>query len=127
MNILIPIAPATKKNSNQIVKVRGRYMVIPSAKYKKYEKECGKHLPQTDEPIDEPVNVCCIYYMPTRRRCDLVNLQEATLDVLVKYGILADDNSNIVVSMDGSRVYYDKENPRTEITITPIPDHTKVG
>jgi Holliday junction resolvase RusA-like endonuclease len=55
--------------------------------------------------------------MPTHRRCDLVNLQESTLDVLVKYGILADDNSNIVVSMDGSRVLYSKENPRTEIEI----------
>jgi Holliday junction resolvase RusA-like endonuclease len=46
-----------------------------------------------------------------------VNLQESTLDVLVKYGILADDNSNIVASMDGSRVLYSKENPRTEIEI----------
>ena len=120
MRIVIPIAPATKKNSNQIVKVRGRYMVIPSAKYKKYEKDCGKYLPSLAEPIDEPVNVCCVYYVPTRRRVDLVNLQEATLDVLVKYKVLADDNSNIVVSMDGSRVYYDRDEPRTEITITPI-------
>lgn len=120
MNILIPIAPATKKNSNQIVKVRGRYMVIPSAKYKKYEKDCSKYLPSLAEPIDEPVNVCCVYYMPTRRRVDLVNLQEATLDVLVKYKVLADDNSNIVVSMNGSQVFWDKDDPRTEITITPI-------
>jgi Holliday junction resolvase RusA-like endonuclease len=55
--------------------------------------------------------------MPTHRRVDLVNLQEATLDVLVKYGAIIDDNSLIVASMDGSRVYYDKENPRTEIYI----------
>ena len=95
-------------------------MVIPSAKYKKYEKACAEYLPQLTEPIEEEVNVCCTYYMPTRRRVDLVNLEEATLDVLVKYGVLADDNSNIVVTMDGSRVYYDKENPRTEITIMPI-------
>lgn len=94
-------------------------MVIPSKRYKDFEKACKPYIPGT-EPIDYPVNVCCIYYMPTRRRCDLVNLQEATLDVLVKYKVLADDNSNIVVSMDGSRVYYDKDEPRTEITITPI-------
>jgi hypothetical protein len=37
--------------------------------------------------------------------------------VLVKYGAIIDDNSLIVTSMDGSRVYYDKENPRTEIYI----------
>jgi Holliday junction resolvase RusA-like endonuclease len=58
--------------------------------------------------------------MPTKRRCDVVNMLEATLDILVKYGVLADDNSNIVVSMDGSRVLYDKENSRTEVEITPI-------
>lgn len=119
MNIIIPIAPTTKKNSNQIVKARGRYMIIPSAKYKKYEKECGKYMP-TIEPIDEPCNVQCVYYMPTRRRVDLSNLLSCTLDVLVKYKVLADDNSNIVATMDGSRVDYDKENPRTEITITLI-------
>ena len=126
MNILIPIAPATKKNSNQIVKVRGRYMVIPSAKYKKYEKECGKYLPTLDEPINYPVNVCCTYYMPTRRRVDLVNLEEATLDILVKYKVIADDNSSVVVSMDGSRVFYDKDNARAEITITAINEVTNV-
>lgn len=119
MNIIIPIAPTTKKNSNQIVKAKGRYMIIPSAKYKKYEKECGQYMP-TIEPIDEPCNVQCVYYMPTRRRVDLSNLLSCTLDVLVKYKVLADDNSNIVATMDGSRVDYDKENPRTEITITLI-------
>lgn len=95
-------------------------MVIPSAKYKKYEKDCGQYIPSLAEPINDPVNLCCTYYMPTRRRVDLVNLEEATCDILVKYGVLADDNSNIVVSMNGSRVFYSKDNPRTEITITPI-------
>lgn len=119
MNIIIPIAPTTKKNSNQIVKAKGRYMIIPSAKYKKYEKECGQYMP-TIEPIDEPCNVQCVYYMPTRRRVDLSNLLSCTLDVLVKYKVLADDNSNIVATMDGSRVDYNKDFPRTEITITLI-------
>ena len=94
-------------------------MVIPSSQYKMYEKECGQYMPQI-EPIDQPCNVECIYYMPTHRRVDLSNLLACTLDVLVKYKVLEDDNSNIVASMDGSRVEYDKDNPRTEITITLI-------
>ena len=94
-------------------------MILPSEKYKQYEKECGYYLTHV-EPFLSPCNVQCLYFMPTRRKVDLVNLQEATLDVLVHYGILMDDNSNVVVSMDGSRVFYDKENPRTEITITEI-------
>lgn len=119
MNILIPLAPTTKKNHQQIVKAKGRYMVIPSSQYKKYEKECGQYMPQI-EPIDQPCNVECIYYMPTHRRVDLSNLLACTLDVLVKYKVLEDDNSNIVASMDGSRVFYDKESPRTVIKITPL-------
>jgi len=55
--------------------------------------------------------------MQTRRRVDLVNLLEATCDMLVKYKVIEDDNNKIVVSHDGSRVFYDKENPRVEITI----------
>lgn len=67
--------------------------------------------------INEPVTVRCMYYMPTRRRVDLVNLLEATHDLLVKYEVLADDNCGIIYSVDGSRVLYDKENPRTEVEI----------
>ena len=118
MHIVIPLEPRTKKNHQQIISTNGRPLVIPSKQYKQYEKDCGifiDNLPFTT--YDVPVNVKCEYYMGTRRRVDLVNLQEATLDVLVKYGVLVDDNSNIVASMDGSRVLYDKENPRTEIWI----------
>lgn len=58
--------------------------------------------------------------MPTKRRVDLVNLLEATCDILVHYGVLADDNSSIVAGHDGSRVLHDKERPRVEVTITEI-------
>ena len=58
--------------------------------------------------------------MPTKRRVDLTNLMEATHDILVHCGVLADDNSKIIVSVDGSRVEYDKNNPRTEIEITEV-------
>ena len=38
-------------------------------------------------------------------------------DVMVKAGLLDDDNFNIIASHDGSRVLYDKSNPRTEVYI----------
>lgn len=91
-------------------------MVIPSKQYLQYEKDCRWFIPRVDT-IQNPVNVKAVFYMPTRRRVDLVNLQEALLDILVKYEVLADDNSNIVYSMDGSYVDYDKERPRTEVFI----------
>ena len=70
------------------------------------------------ETIDYPITLRCIYYMPTRRKVDLCNLLEATCDMLVHHKVISDDNSGIVCSHDGSRVYYDKENPRTEVEIT---------
>ena len=100
--------------------IKGRPVPLPSKEYKDYEKACAPFIPRLKVPISEPVEVKMVYYMPTRRRVDMVNLQEATLDILVKYGVLADDNRNIVYSQDGSRVFYSKENPRTEITIEPI-------
>ena len=75
-------------------------------------------IPKRGVPIDFPVNVTCIFYMPTRRACDLTNLLEAIDDVMVKAGLLKDDNYNIIASHDGSRVLYDKANPRTEVIIS---------
>jgi Holliday junction resolvase RusA-like endonuclease len=112
----ISLPPITKKNHQQIVRVNGRPMVIPSKQYKQYEKDCSVFLPRI-ETINEAVNVKAVYYMQTRRRVDLCNLHEALCDVLVRYGVVEDDNSKIIASMDGSRVEYDKENPRTEVTI----------
>lgn len=122
MKIVIELQPVTKKNSQMILVNRktGRPFISPSAKYKAYEKAAGYYLTsrRPEEPIDYPVNVECRYFMKDRRRVDMVNLQEATLDVLVKWGVLKDDNSKIVASMDGSRVDVDKARPRTEIIIT---------
>lgn len=120
MKITIPIPPRTKKNSQRIVMVKGRPMVLPSREYKEYEKVCAPFIPRLKVPISEAVNVKCIYYMPTRRRVDLTNLLEATADLLVTYGVLADDNRNVMYAVDGSRVFYDKEHPRCEIEIEPM-------
>lgn len=113
----IPGNPITKKNHQRILKTRdGRSFVAPSAQYKDYEEAVGWFIPKMG--IDSPVNVKCLYYMETKRRVDLVNLLEATMDCLVKYGCLKDDDSKIVQGHDGSRVLLDRKNPRVEVTIT---------
>ena len=111
--------PITKKNSQQIIKVKGRSIIIPSSQYRRYEKECLLQIPESMRyGISDAVNMECKYYMPTRRRVDLCNLIEATCDILVTAGVLADDNCRIVASHDGCAVYHDKQNPRVEITLT---------
>mgnify|MGYP001321897446 CR=1 FL=1 len=120
LNITIPLNPITKKNSQRIIKNRatGRPLIIQSETYKQYEKDCGFFLKQyKGKPIDEPINLKCLFYRKDKRGVDLSNCLEAIQDILVKYGILKDDKHSIVASVDGSRILYDKENPRTEIYI----------
>lgn len=115
----VPVIPVTKKNSSQILKsAKGRPFIMPSARYKQYEKDFMRFAPKTS--IDVLVNVKTVFYLPTRRLTDLSNLISAAHDCLVAAGTLVDDNYKIIHSVDGSRVYYDKENPRTEIEITEV-------
>ena len=115
----IPLGPISKKNSQQILinKATGRPFIMPSKKYKEYEQEALWFIPKNIF-INYPVNVKCLFYMPTKRKCDLTNLLEAVDDIMVKAGLLSDDNYTVIESHDGSRVFYDKDNPRTEVYIT---------
>ena len=122
MTITIPLAPVTKKNSNEIHvnHATGRRFVAPSQRFKDYQAACGYFIMRGDvKPVtDYPVNIKCLFYMPTKRRVDLTNLLEAIDDVLVHYGVIEDDDNKHLAGHDGSRVLYDKENPRTEIYIS---------
>lgn len=116
----VPLAPITKKNSQRIVKMGNRHCILPSEKYKEYESLALWYIPKRGVPIDFPVNVKCTFYMPNNRLCDLTNHLESIDDVMVKAGLLKDDNYKILASHDGSRVLVDKEQPRTEVVITRI-------
>ena len=116
---VIKMNPKTKKNSQRIVMNRktGRPFLLQSEEYTQYEKDCRYFLKIPDKPIDYPINIKYTFYRKNNIRCDLSNLIACCDDVLVKYGILVDDNFHIIVGHDGSRVKIDKENPRTEIII----------
>lgn len=120
--------PRTKKNHSMIAGSGKRCPVCH--KYEKQWVRQGKAhdkyaelaksqlLPLPPRPIECPVNVKYLFYMKTRRVVDGLNLQATIDDLLKDVGILKDDNSRIVVGHDGSRVLYDPDNPRVEITIT---------
>ena len=118
INLFIPVIPRTKKNNSRIIYSKGHPIILPSEKYVQFEKECEPYLQPLH--IDYPVNVQAIYHRPDRRRVDLCNLHEALCDVLVKYNVVKDDNCQIIASMDGSKVVYDKENPGIELVITKL-------
>lgn len=126
MNFTIQLIPISKKNHQQILKNKktGKRFVAPSKQYRDYERDAMWFVPKAKQ-IDYPVNVKCLFYMPTKRLCDLTNMLEAVDDVMVKAGLLKDDNYKIIASHDGSRVLYDKFNPRTEVYIERITECNK--
>ena len=122
MKITIPVVPRSKKNSQQIIinPRTKRPMIIQSKLYANYERECGLYLKKYKSNIDYSINLKIEFYVPDKRRRDIANYIEAIQDILVKYEVLRDDNYNIIYSLDGTRMYLDKENPRVEIEITRI-------
>lgn len=120
MTLTILGEPRTKKNSQRLIRAGLRTIPIYSEAYEQYRADFLRQVIGRKHMIESPVNIKCVYYMRTHRKVDLVNLIEATNDLLVDAMVLQDDNSNIVVGHDGSRVKYDKMNPRVEITITEV-------
>lgn len=122
----IPIHPVTKKNSQQIVPCRGRFILLPSKKYKDFERAVTPFLTVIKQELGQiyyPVNITAVFYVAKRLKYDLTNLLEAIDDAMVKAGLLADDNRDIIAGHDNSRVFYDKENPRIELTISKMDDY----
>ena len=123
----IPLDPRTKKNHQMIAGSGSRcpycgkhqkQFIRQGHAHSEYTMKAYPHLhPRPEKPINTPVRVTYRFYMGTRRKVDGLNLAAAADDLLVLAGILKDDNSGIVKSHDGTRVLYDKENPRTEIEI----------
>ena len=105
MSFTIEVPPVSKKNHSQIITnpKTQRPMLIPSNR----------------KDIDSPVVITASFYVGRARRCDLSNFIQALADVLVHYGAIHDDSYNIIVGWDGSRMYVDRINPRTEVVITP--------
>jgi len=108
----------------------GRRFVIQSKQYLTYENDClwqikeqltiiglQRRVPKPVLfPIVGSISLQAFYYMPDKRVPDLLNLLQATADILEKAKVIENDKN--IVSFDGSRIAgVDKVNPRTEITI----------
>lgn len=119
MIIKIPIMCRSKKNSQQILinKTTRKPFVSQSELYKKFERDCGYYLRKYAVNINYPINLKGTFYVKDRRKRDIVNLLNAIQDILVKYNVIADDNYNIVHSVDGSRIIYEKGREETIIEI----------
>ena len=119
MIIKIPLMCRSKKNSQEIhINCRtGKPFVSQGKLYKQFEAECGYYLLKFKKNISVPINLKCTFYVKDKRKRDIVNLLNAIQDILVEYGVIADDNYNIVKSVDGSRIIYEKGREETIIEI----------
>lgn len=119
IKITIPLLTIPKKNSQQILynSRTKRPFIMQSKRYLNFEKECEYYLLNYKLKINEPINLKCTFYVSDRRKRDLANLLESIQDILVKYEVIEDDNYNIVMSTDGSRIIYEKGRNETIIEI----------
>jgi Holliday junction resolvase RusA-like endonuclease len=116
--------PPSKKNTLRIWTVRGHPRIGPSAQYFQWERSALEQLKNqwSGPPIPRtvPINMTAYFYKKTKRICDLSNLYEGVQDVLQKAGVLENDSG--IKGHDLSRIYYDKECPRTEVILWVIKD-----
>lgn len=121
--IIIPELTIPKKNSQQILinKRTRKPFIQQSERYLAFERVCYYYLFKYSKlKIDTSINLKCTFYVPDKRRRDLANLLESIQDILVKYGVLVDDNYKIVQGVDGSRIIYEKDRKETIIEITEV-------
>lgn len=114
--------PIVKKNTQRSAWINGKPVRYNTVNYKNWERSATFQLRRQaypPEPITTPILLVCKFFMQTKRVVDLSALYEGIQDLLVKEGILADDHARIVIGHDGSRVLYDKTNPRIEVEIVP--------
>lgn len=116
LNLAITGRIPSKKNSKRWIQRGSKRFLAPSAEHEAWEQEQLLNL-RNVQPVQPPYSIQIIIYAPDRRTADLTNKAESLMDVLVKAGVLTDDNwfvlSNIHLKFGG----VDRINPRAEICI----------
>ena len=118
----------TKKNSPRIVGggrkcpvcgKQAKMWIVPSKQHDLWFRDACRQLRNRipPDPIEGPVHLVYTVFTKTRRKVDDLNLYAAIDDLLVGCKILTDDNVGVIRSRDGSRVLYDPDWPRVEISI----------
>ena len=109
--------PISKKNSMQIIRVRGRNVIITSKGYRQFEKGALAQLKEVKNRYHGKVNVDYTFYLKGKLDADLDNLVTSVTDVLQKSGII-DNDKNIISS---TAIKYAGNNDwKTEIEINKL-------
>ena len=121
VKITLPGSIRSKKNSKRPCEVGGKFkkkrlILLPSKAYMAWENQArlSAAMQLIGMPItDSPIHVCAMIYYKGQQP-DLSGCLESVGDCLE--GLVWVDDKQIM-SWDGSRLYHDLHNPRTEITV----------
>lgn len=115
--------PRSKKNGARIV-TRPFPRLLPSKAWCEWRDTCRFDAPITPNVVVIPrwsgdtCNCAATFYVDSMRRIDANNLYSGLADLLQHHGVVDDDAC--IIAWDGSRVYLDRDNPRTEVVLTPM-------
>lgn len=125
-------APRTKKTHNEVVRVRGRPVVMPSKQWRRWLRSAKLKLPDLFVTIRQNVNCRALFYRDASRG-DAVGYYQGLADFLERYGQIKRDGRVLragliysdqqIVSWDGSRLLVDRERPRVEVELTIVSAH----
>ena len=130
---LVGNTPA-KKDGARIVRAGCRPMLLPSARHERWYRQNaaalgarivrGRVRPEdrltsyrgVSLPLPGRTRISIRFYRDSRRRWDYSNALDAVQDLLVDFGILSDDNADVLCV--GNLTHdIDRENPRAEVTL----------
>jgi hypothetical protein len=134
-------APFSFKRAKQVVTVNGRASIGLTTKAKHYMRDAVAQLRAQWAPVfrgpiprDIELNAAIRSYLPTRRMTDASNLYQGVEDALQACGPKCKPGCNVHASVivddvqirthNGSDRFYDKDNPRVEIVLTPYRGYT---
>lgn len=94
---------------------------FPSKKYKEWLAACPD---LKAVHIGEAVHVVYVFAFPDARTRDMENYVKACSDLLVKKGVLDDDNWKVINRVTLGNVGIDRKNPKVDISIYSIDNHS---
>lgn len=131
MKFTIMGPPVVLKNSKQIVTRGEKPILVSNPRVQEWIKEARRQIAEQGfGRLGGDLHAKILTYAGDRRKRDLDNSLSAPLDAMKPDkktgwpGVYLDDCQ--VKSVDRSRIFYDKKNPRVEITLEPYTEETKL-
>ncbi|HYC33127.1 MAG TPA: hypothetical protein VEB59_12635 [Gemmatimonadales bacterium] len=120
ISLVIEGAPRTKKNHGEVLQMGTRKVHLPSRPFRFWESSARiRRPPGLVTPLTgRAYNVAALFYRDWLAG-DAVGYYQGLADFLQARGIVRDDK--VFVSWDGSRLLLDRERPRVELVLTPMP------